>query len=91
MERTNNQFLLFSLGRETFGIAIEQVREIIEYPGLTALPLMPEYIGGVINLRGAVVPVIDLAARFGRAPTVINRRSCVVVIESPDGAQRPLG
>ena len=92
MERANNQFLLFSLDGETFGIAIEQVREIIEYPGLTAMPSMPAFIGGVINLRGAVVPVIDLSVRFGRASTVINRRSCVVVIEAPSDVQRrPLG
>jgi purine-binding chemotaxis protein CheW len=92
MERENNQFLLFSLGRETFGIVIGQVREIIEYPGLTAMPLMPAFIVGVINVRSAVVPVIDLSVRFGRASTVINRRSCIVVVESPSDTQRrPLG
>ena len=87
-----NQYLMFSLGAETFGIAIGQVREIIEYPGLTSIPLTPEFLRGVINLRGAVVPVIDLSVRFGRGATQINRRSCVVVIESPtDDEQRPLG
>lgn len=79
----NNQYLMFKLGADTFGIAIEQVREIIEYPGLTSIPLTPAFMRGVINLRGAVVPVIDLSVRFGRAVTAINRRSCVVVIEAP--------
>ncbi len=88
----NHQYLMFKLGAETFGIAIEQVREIIEYPGLTAIPLTPAFMRGVINLRGAVVPVVDLSVRFGRDATTINRRSCVVVIESPsDTERRPLG
>ncbi|HSB97834.1 MAG TPA: chemotaxis protein CheW [Spongiibacteraceae bacterium] len=92
MEHANQQYLMFSLGDETFGIAIEQVREIIEYPGLTTIPLTPAFMRGVINLRGAVVPVVDLSVRFGRSATAIQRRSCVVVIESPtDAEQRPLG
>lgn len=92
MENVHMQYLMFSLGDETFGIPIEQVREIIEYPGLTTVPLTPAFMRGVINLRGAVVPVIDLSVRFGRQRTEIQRRSCVVVIESPsDGERRPLG
>jgi len=92
MEHANQQYLMFSLGDETFGIAIEQVREIIEYPGLTTVPLTPAFMRGVINLRGAVVPVVDLSVRFGRSATAIQRRSCVVVIESPtDSERRPLG
>lgn len=92
MEHVNMQYLMFSLGEETFGIAIEQVREIIEYPGLTTVPLTPAFMRGVINLRGAVVPVIDLSVRFGRQQTEIQRRSCVVVIESPsDNEHKPLG
>ncbi|MDB6061714.1 MAG: chemotaxis protein CheW [Verrucomicrobiaceae bacterium] len=92
MDQENSQYLLFSLGHETFGIAIGAVREIIEYPSLTTLPLTPAFMRGVINLRGAVVPVVDLSARFGRQATIIGRRSCVVVIEPPaDGQHRPLG
>src|SRR6478736_5727932 len=90
MDLINVQYLMFSLGAETFGIPIEQVREIIEYPGLTTVPLTPPFMRGVINLRGAVVPVIDLSVGFGRETTEIQRRSCVVVIESPtDTEQRP--
>lgn len=92
MDHINMQYLMFSLGDETFGIPIGQVREIIEYPGLTTVPLTPAFMRGVINLRGAVVPVIDLSVRFGRGATEIQRRSCVVVIESPsDAEQKPLG
>ena len=72
---------MFSLDGETFAIAVECVREIIEYPGLTSIPLAPAFIRGVINLRGAVVPVIDLSIRFGRAATTVNRRTCVIIVE----------
>jgi purine-binding chemotaxis protein CheW len=58
------------LGGESFGIGIMSVKEIIEFGGITEVPMMPDSIRGVINLRGAVVPVMDLAARFGR------RRRC---------------
>ncbi|HNO73991.1 MAG TPA: chemotaxis protein CheW, partial [Accumulibacter sp.] len=59
------QYLTFVLGGEMFAVGILNVKEIIEYGHLTEIPMMPAFIRGVINLRGAVVPVIDLAARFG--------------------------
>jgi len=77
-----HQYLSFRLGEETFGLGILAVREIIEYGGMTDVPMMPPCVRGVINLRGAVVPVLDLAARFGRAPATIGRRSCIVIVES---------
>ena len=77
-----HQYLSFRLGAETFGLGILAVREIIEYGGMTDVPMMPLCVRGVINLRGAVVPVLDLAARFGRAPATIGRRSCIVIVES---------
>jgi len=80
-----HQYLSFRLGEETFGLGILAVREIIEYGGVTDVPMMPPCVRGVINLRGSVVPVLDLAARFGRAPAIIGRRSCIVIVES--GAQ----
>lgn len=80
-DATQRQYLMFSLDGETFAVAIGCVREIIEYPGLTSIPLAPAFIRGVINLRGAVVPVIDLSVRFGRAATTVNRRTCVIIIE----------
>jgi purine-binding chemotaxis protein CheW len=75
------QYLTFVLGGEVFAIGILIIKEIIEYGHLTTVPMMPECIRGVINLRGAVVPVIDLSARFGRKPSVPNKRTCIVIIE----------
>lgn len=81
------QYLAFTSGGETFAIDIRSVREVIQYGGLTEVPLMPPFIRGVINLRGSVVPVIDLGARLGRAATEVGRRSCVVILEVPSGEQ----
>jgi purine-binding chemotaxis protein CheW len=75
------QYLTFLLGGEMFAIGILNIKEIIEYGTLTEVPMMPAFIRGVINLRGSVVPVIDLAVRFGKAPTEISRRTCIVIIE----------
>jgi purine-binding chemotaxis protein CheW len=75
------QYLTFMLGGEVFAIGILAIKEIIEYGQLTTVPMMPESIRGVINLRGAVVPVIDLSARFGRSPSQTTRRTCIVIIE----------
>lgn len=76
------QYLTFLLGGEMFAIGILGIKEIIEFGSLTAVPMMPEFIRGVINLRGAVVPVVDLSARFGRQSTEVTRRSCIVIIEA---------
>jgi len=81
------QYLTFRLGNETFALEILHIKEIIEYGGLTEVPLMPRFLRGVINLRGAVVPVIDLAVRFGREATEIGRRSCIVIVEVAMGEQ----
>jgi purine-binding chemotaxis protein CheW len=75
------QYLTFALGEEMYAIDIRGIKEIIEYGGLTTVPMMPAFIRGVINLRGAVVPVVDLSVRFGRQPTVLGRRTCIVIIE----------
>lgn len=75
------QYLVFSLCGEAFAIGIRSIKEIIEYGQLTEVPMMPDLVRGVINLRGAVVPVVDLAVRFGRAPTEVARRTCIVIIE----------
>lgn len=77
------QLLTFQLGGEPFAIDIQSIREIIEYGALTEVPLMPEFIRGVLNLRGAVVPVVDLAARFGRGRTATDHRACIVILEVP--------
>ncbi len=82
------QFLTFTLGSEMFAVGTLSVKEIIEYGQLTEVPMMPDFIRGVINLRGAVVPVIDLGARFGRGETRITRRTCIVIIEVPSGGEK---
>jgi purine-binding chemotaxis protein CheW len=76
------QYLTFWLGNEVFGMDIRTVREIIQAGPMTALPLMPAFVRGVINLRGAVVPVVDLNARFGRPASTLGKKSCVVVFDA---------
>lgn len=75
------QYLTFFLAGETFAIGISGVKEIIEYGDLTIIPMMPEFIRGVINLRGSVVPVVDLSARFGKKACSVTKRTCIVIIE----------
>ena len=75
------QFLSFVLAGEEYAVEILRVKEIIEYDNLTRVPAMPPAVRGVINLRGRVVPVIDLALRFGLPDSVITPRSCIVMVE----------
>ena len=82
------QFLTFGLGEEVFAMDIKTVREIIQHGPMTAMPLMPHFVRGVINLRGAVVPVIDLQARFGQAPARLGRKSCIVLVEVARAGER---
>jgi len=82
-----HQYLTFQIGSEMFAVGILHIREIIEYGNLTTVPMMPDFVRGVINLRGSVVPVIDLSARFGRGESVINRRSCIVILEIEGGSE----
>jgi len=76
------QYLTFSLGDEVFAMDIRSVREIIQYDAMTAVPLMPEFVRGVINLRGAVVPVIDLQSRFGREVAHIGKKTCIIIFDA---------
>jgi purine-binding chemotaxis protein CheW len=76
------QYLTFSLGEEVFAMNIANVREIIQYGPMTHVPLMPSFLRGMINLRGSVVPVIDLQARFGRGRAAIGKKSCNVIFDA---------
>jgi purine-binding chemotaxis protein CheW len=76
------QYLTFVLGGEAFAIGILAIKEIIEYGHLTEVPMMPASVRGVINLRGAVVPVMDLQARFGRPASAVTKRTCIVIVET---------
>ena len=80
-EVESSQYLTFSLADELFAVGILAIKEIIQYGQLTSVPLMPPYIRGVINLRGAVVPVIDLYARFGHGSANVGKRTCIVILE----------
>jgi purine-binding chemotaxis protein CheW len=79
-----SQYLTFMLGGEAFAIGILAIKEIIEYGHLTEVPMMPASVRGVINLRGAVVPVMDLQARFGRPASAVTKRTCIVIVETGD-------
>jgi purine-binding chemotaxis protein CheW len=83
-----SQFLTFMLGGEMFAIGILAIKEIIEYDQLTTVPMMPDCIRGVINLRGAVVPVMDLSARFGRSQAQVSKRTCIVIVEIATNGER---
>ncbi|HZV63759.1 MAG TPA: chemotaxis protein CheW [Telluria sp.] len=86
------QYLTFMLSGEVYAIGILGIKEIIEFGGVTTVPMMPDCIRGVINLRGAVVPVMDLAARFGRPGSEITKRTCVVIVETAhEGEQQVVG
>ena len=82
------QYLTFVLAGEVFAMGILAIKEIIEYANLTEVPMMPGYVRGVINLRGAVVPVIDLSVRFGKSPSPVTKRTCIVIIEIAASGER---
>lgn len=71
----------FRVGRETFGVPIHLVHEIVRVPDVTAVPEAPDYIEGVINLRGKIVSVIDLRKRFGEKQITVDRKNRVMVVE----------
>ncbi|OQW90318.1 MAG: chemotaxis protein CheW [Rhodoferax ferrireducens] len=81
------QYLTFMLGGEMFSISILSIKEIIWYANLTEVPMMPACIRGVINLRGAVVPVMDLSNRFGKPSTPVVKSTCIVIIEVPTAVE----
>ena len=74
-------YLTFMLGTELFATDILRIREIIEYTAPTIIPMMPPTLRGVINVRGSVVPVVDLAVRFGWQATAVGRRTSIVIVE----------
>ena len=77
----NKQYLTFKLSGEMFSIGILLIKEIIWYTDLTDVPMMPACIRGIINLRGSVVPVMDLSVRFGKPPTQVTKNTCIVIVE----------
>lgn len=85
------QYLTFVLNGETYAIGILSIKEIIAYDRLTEVPMMPNFIRGVINLRGRVVPVIDLLSRFGQGNTTLAKRTSIVIVEALDHSDEGIG
>ena len=75
------KYLTFALASEEYGLEILKVREIIGYMEITAVPQTPAYVKGVINLRGQVIPVVDLRAKFGMETTGVTEETCIIVVE----------
>lgn len=87
-EEIANQYLTFSLRSERFAIPVAQVREILDLVPIIRVPQQPDFISGVINLRGKVLPVVDLNRKFGIASTDTSRDTCIVVLEFTDSEGR---
>ena len=82
MEDTQKgKFLTFALGKEEYGVEIQYVTEIIGIQAITPIPNLPSYVKGIINLRGKIIPVMDVRLRFGKEPREYNDRTCVVVVD----------
>lgn len=80
----STQLVVFTLAGETYGVDIYQVREIIRVPDVTRVPNAPDYVEGIINLRGGVIPVLDLRRRFGMPPQDVSSDSRIVIVELAD-------
>jgi purine-binding chemotaxis protein CheW len=85
--QSSEQFLTFLLSQDVFALGILHIKEILQFESVMEVPMMPSFIRGVINLRGRVVPVVDLALRFNRSATQIARRTSIVIIEMPNNHQ----
>ena len=80
------KYLTFALANEEYGLEILKVREIIGYMDITAVPQTPEHVKGVINLRGQVIPVVDLRSKFGMKTTEVTDQTCIIVVETYRGS-----
>ena len=86
------KYLVFHLGREEFGIRVLKVREIMGIQDITAVPQTPAHVKGVINLRGKVIPVVDLRLKFGMEALGYTERTCIIVVEiTGDGKKIQIG
>jgi purine-binding chemotaxis protein CheW len=84
------KYLTFALAQEEYGVSVLKVREIIKMMEITAVPQVPRHIRGVINLRGKVIPIVDLRLKFGVAIAESTNRTCIVVVDVVLGARRIL-
>jgi len=81
----DGKYLTFALANEQYGLEILKVREIIGYINVTAVPQTPNYVKGVINLRGQVIPVVDLRTKFGMETAEVTDQTCIIVVEIQQG------
>ncbi len=88
----STQYLTFTLGKEDFALDISKVREVLNYTSITRVPRMPQFLSGVINLRGNVVPVIDLRLKLGMNAIRKTADTCIVIVEiEVDGEMTHMG
>lgn len=88
----NTQYLTFKLDDEIFALGIDKVREVLDFTTVTRVPQVPEFMRGVINLRGSVVPVVDMRLKFGMAKTEQTVNTCIIIVEiNMDGETTVLG
>lgn len=88
LENTGSKYLTFKVAGELFGTEIDNINEIIEYSEMTRVPLTPPHIRGVSNLRGNVVPIIDLAVRLGKERAETTKRTCIIIVEMDDEGEK---
>ncbi|MDD9942502.1 MAG: chemotaxis protein CheW [Myxococcales bacterium] len=86
-EKKGGKYLTFELGQEEYGLELLRVREIIALMDITSVPLTPPYVRGVMNLRGKVIPVVDLRCKFGMERTEDHDRKCIIVVDVLKGDQ----
>lgn len=86
--KKEGKYLTFALAHEEYGLEILKVREIIGYIDVTSVPQTPHYVKGVINLRGQVIPVLDLRARFGMETADVTEQTCIIVVEINQGNRK---
>jgi purine-binding chemotaxis protein CheW len=92
-QKLAGKYLTFMLGQESYGIDVLKVREIIRQTNITVVPQMPAHVRGVINLRGKIIPVMDLRLKFGFAEAASTEQACIIVVQVklPDGKAAPMG
>jgi purine-binding chemotaxis protein CheW len=88
MREKEGKYLTFALAQEEYGLEIIKVREIIGYIDVTAVPQTPHHVKGVINLRGQVIPVVDLRAKFQMETTDVTDQTCIIVVEITEGNRK---
>ena len=88
MVAREGKYLTFTLAEEEYGIGILKVKEIIGIMGITTVPQTPDYVKGVINLRGKVIPVVDLRLKFGMEAMEYTERTCIIVVEMEDDKRK---